>query len=80
MFDAEKVKDFSCRMIYDVIESFRSMVKGRDRCQDNPSQVSDSLHQLEVTFVQWCLSHHQDQPALLLQGYIRGPDQQIFII
>jgi hypothetical protein len=55
-----EVQYFTHCMVYDVLNTSRGMIKGRDGWQDYSSQVSNLTHQFKVAFMERGLSDHED--------------------
>jgi hypothetical protein len=80
VLDAEVVEDLADGLIDNVFDGLGLMVKGGHRWQNVGSHIGGQAHQPQMAFVQRRFPDDQNQLALLFQGHIGSPHQQVFVV
>ena len=75
--DVEQIQCLADGVIDNIVDGFRTMVKGRNWRQEYRSGLCRKEHVAKMTGVERCLAHQQDQPPPFLEMNIGGPREKI---
>ena len=72
MRNGEQVKHAADRMVDHFCNRFWTLVKARQRREDDAAHFGDGSHVAQVRQIERRFTHHQYQPAALFQNHIGG--------